>query len=724
MKIFNHIFLVLFLIATQTHSRDYFVSLNGKDTNSGTFEKPFRTIKKAVKVMSAGDTCFIREGVYHESVSINELVGTSKRPIIFKNYKNEKVVLDGSELIRTNWTKHKKNIYKANIDKDIWQLFVNGISMTSARWPNGNWNDGSIWDKKKSMAWPEKNKGSYGHHYNKEIASIDEDLTGAIVIVNSGSFKTFKSTVTEHKKGTDNFKYNTNAKGMKVHFSYQDKIHKHGYFLEGKLGLLDEENEWFYDTKTKTIYLWTPEGKHPKEFEIKGKTQSYAFDIKNSSHVKIEGLNFFATTFKSYDSHHITVENCDLMYPSYSKRMLYDFSNIDVTSMTMRKWRQANANNTIRNCTFQYMDGPVLDINGGNNLIENNYMHTIDYSCTYDGGWTINMVRSPKSIFRRNTVHTAGASEMVKAGDQNIIELNDLSRSGYMQNDGSLIQVSVSAQPDSETRYNWVHNTVKQGLRFDNKNTPNAPWGENGNMHHNVAWKTDRIFFKGDKHFIYNNLSFDSKQNDLIVSSNVAIQGHNHKTITRNNLSNKFSGHRSKSGKDYPVPGVVDHNWSGNFKGADIRSQLRDPDNFDFRPKKESEIIDAGILIKGKEINYLGNTPDIGAYEYGDTNYWIPGFQDKIASVPVPKNNTKTAKNDADVMWLKAYKSTLSHIYFGTNYKSVLNANKSSEEFKGEQENNIYTPNNLESGVTYYWRIDNVVDGKIKKGKVWNFTVE
>ena len=27
---------------------------------------------------------------------------------------------------------------------------------------------------------------------------------------------------------------------------------------------------------------------------------------------------------------------------------------------------------------------------------------------------------------------------------------------------------------------------------------------------------------------------------------------------------------RTRPGKDYPVPGIVDHNWSGNFKNADI----------------------------------------------------------------------------------------------------------------------------------------------------------
>ena len=46
------------------------------------------------------------------------------------------------------------------------------------------------------------------------------------------------------------------------------------------------------------------------------------------------------------------------------------------------------------------------------------------------------MLRSTDLLFRRNTVHTAGASEMYKAGIRNTIELNNLSRSGYLQNDG------------------------------------------------------------------------------------------------------------------------------------------------------------------------------------------------------------------------------------------------------------------------------------------------
>jgi Skp family chaperone for outer membrane proteins len=50
----------------------YYVSTKGEDSNPGTFNKPFKTILKASKKMKAGDICYIREGFYHEIITLNE----------------------------------------------------------------------------------------------------------------------------------------------------------------------------------------------------------------------------------------------------------------------------------------------------------------------------------------------------------------------------------------------------------------------------------------------------------------------------------------------------------------------------------------------------------------------------------------------------------------------------------------------------------------------------
>lgn len=707
-------------LLTPVMAAEYFVATNGSDNNQGSMAKPFKSIQAAADKMSAGDIAYIRAGHYFEQVNLSGVRGSKDKPFTFAAYQDEQVTLDGTIAIKTKWQKHKGHIYKTSLAEPVWQLFVNDKSMTSARWPNGNWYDGSVWDKKRSMMWPEEGKGQFGTLYNSELSKLDVDLTGAIIVVNSGSFKTYQKKITDHKKGQDHFSYDTSK--TKVHFSYKNKIHKHGYFLEGKLALLDEENEWFYDVKSKQLYLWTEQGVNPEMLDIRGKVQSYAFIVKNSKYINLRGINFYATTFNMAQSSFINVEDSELMYPSYSKRMLGDNSPIDVTKMVVKK-ESSLGNNQLKNCKIAYTDGPAIEMNGAGNRVENCYMHDIDYSCTYKGGYTLNMVDAKELLFRRNTIHTTGCSELFKAGVRNRIELNDLSDSGHLQNDGSMIQLSVKQQDDGIVRYNWVHESTKQGIRFDNMNIPNSPYGKNGQVSNNVAWKTDRIFFKGDNHFVFNNLSFDSHQNDLIVSSNKVIQGHNYKTITRNNISNKFSGHRTKSRSNYPLPGIVDHNWDGVTLGLDVRSQLRDADNLDFRPKVGSALIDSGAKIEGKTHSFLGKAPDIGPYEFGSLDYWIPGFQDKKASKPVPPISATKVKLNADLMWLNGYKATTHHVYFGEVQSEVKNASKTSTQFQGEFEHNIFTPKELLAGKTYFWRVDALREGKFIKGDVWPFTV-
>jgi len=721
-------------LITPAIATEYFVATDGSDSNKGSIDKPLNSIQAAADKMVAGDTTFIRAGNYFEQVNLSRVKGSKDKPFTFKAYQNEKVTLDGTIAINQKWQKHSGNIYKTTLTQPIWQLFVNDKSMTSARWPNGNWYDGSVWDKTKSMMWPEKGRGKLGTYFNKELSHFDFDLTGGIIVVNSGSFKTYQTKVTKHQAGDDHFSFNTD--GVKSHFSFKKSgVSRHGYFLEGKLGLLDEENEWFFDNKTEQLYLWAENGVNPETLSIRGKVQSYAVNIKQSKHINLQGINFFATTFNVERSSFINVEDSELMFPSYSKRMLGDNSPIKVTKMVVKK-EHSLANNQLKNCKIAYTDGPAIEMNGTGNLVENCYMHDIDYSCTYKGGYTLNMVNAKELIFRRNTIHTTGCSELFKAGVRNRIELNDLSDSGYLQNDGSMIQVSVKQQPDSIVRYNWVHNSVKQGIRFDNKNTPNAPYGKNGNVFNNVAWNTERVYFKGNNHFIFNNLSFDNHKNDLIISSNKDIQGHNYETITRNNISNKFSGHRTKPRAKFPVPGIVDHNFDGVTLGLTVRSQLRDVDNLDFRPRADSKLIDAGAQIKGKTNFFLGEAPDIGPYEFGALDYWIPGYQDSIASKPVPPALSTTVKKDADLMWLNAYQASSHQVYFGDEQKAVEQANTKSSQYQGEFSHNIFSPKKMKAGKNYYWRVDAVLEGmaerkgegktesKVVKGNVWSFTVE
>jgi hypothetical protein len=72
----------------------YYVSTSGSDGNSGTLSQPWKTIQHAVDSVSPGDTIFILEGTYNESVKVQKS-GTSAKPIRLTNYNDQSVTING-----------------------------------------------------------------------------------------------------------------------------------------------------------------------------------------------------------------------------------------------------------------------------------------------------------------------------------------------------------------------------------------------------------------------------------------------------------------------------------------------------------------------------------------------------------------------------------------------------------------------------------------------------
>ena len=67
----------LVLIGGVAEAADYYVSKSGSDGNAGTLSAPFLTINHGVSRLVAGDTLWVREGVYQETLLYNVPSGTS-----------------------------------------------------------------------------------------------------------------------------------------------------------------------------------------------------------------------------------------------------------------------------------------------------------------------------------------------------------------------------------------------------------------------------------------------------------------------------------------------------------------------------------------------------------------------------------------------------------------------------------------------------------------------
>ncbi|PIY96157.1 MAG: hypothetical protein COY66_04815 [Candidatus Kerfeldbacteria bacterium CG_4_10_14_0_8_um_filter_42_10] len=98
------------------YQNSYFVNNRSNkciDSNTGgTINRPWCTIQYAVSANSLaqpGDTIYIRTGIYYESVNL-EKSGTAEAPIKLSTFKNEPVLISGSQII-TNFTSLGNSVY-------------------------------------------------------------------------------------------------------------------------------------------------------------------------------------------------------------------------------------------------------------------------------------------------------------------------------------------------------------------------------------------------------------------------------------------------------------------------------------------------------------------------------------------------------------------------------------------------------------------------------------
>lgn len=96
----------LFLIhplMTNVSAVDYYVAVNGLDSQPGTMDLPWRTISHAASTLLPGDTVFVRAGDYPEHV-IPERSGIPGAEIRYSAYPGEMVTIDGQTIDLPEWS--------------------------------------------------------------------------------------------------------------------------------------------------------------------------------------------------------------------------------------------------------------------------------------------------------------------------------------------------------------------------------------------------------------------------------------------------------------------------------------------------------------------------------------------------------------------------------------------------------------------------------------------
>ena len=604
---------------------DVFVSPAGDDNGAGTLDKPFRTIQHGIDALKPGDTCYVREGVYRESITPTKS-GLPDKPIRLRAYPGERAVLDGTQPIPGPWTKVGDRAFSTPVSMKIEQLFADETMLTEARWPNCA-PENMLTRKGWAEAGP---KSTYGTIHSPELAKTGIDWNGAMAMLNvAHQFWTWSRTVEGYTTGSDQLPYTITMNPF--HYENRNWWGDDFFYLVGKREALDAEGEWLVEDGM--LYLILPGGTDPGTLNIRAKQRDYAISGTGLQFVDISGLHFFGCTFQLTDCEDCLVEYCNLLYPSYARGI----PNAE------EKGKQrpcpgttiSGSRNTIRSCSFEHCPNFGVVLQGDRNTIEDSIVQDVNWAGTLHytavalrGGKGI---ERPQNVARHNTLYNVGNSIVTCSGPDSIVEYNHVHHGGLISSDVSLLYTAMPSADGLEFRYNWVHDSLSPnhslGIRGDDKT-------RGLHVHHNVVWNVakDGIVTKGGRNRVYNNTCLANGAADIMFNSGPepdkwwqehvkAYQNQNEDSLLVNNCAPAIVSTRRRA--QPPLPGDHSNNYTEN------EPLLVAPGRFDFRPQTGSPLIDAGRIVDGITAPYEGTAPDIGAYEHGG-DHWLPGHRNGV----------------------------------------------------------------------------------------------
>ena len=722
--------IILLIILSFLQAETLYVdSSSSCPTPDGSLECPYIKIQEAMDNVYQGDNVLIKAGNYFEHVKFSG-TATAEQPIIIEAYPGERVVINGTIPIIQDWESFNNSghiIYKTHLDtaaiaeqmgdsfKTVFQLFINNRMMIPSQIINyANPTDpttgtpdyperGTVWDGK-----PDE------FNQTKLLIDVDSpeewsysDSTGDLFIFTPDGLP---------------------PEGDDVRIRVLDRVLTSG---------------------TLTAY---PNG--------------IPYGIDGAEHITFKGIEFYAGAVGMFGTHNFTFENCKFYYSTDNGGFNSNTPGLP-NPTSMNQFLNGSSARVI-NCEFKFInDYPLNIFDCDDSLVENCLFEYNDWT-NGTHKWLYTGI-SEHCTIRYVTIQNS-MSPGIFTGIRSLVEyclIRNLyegptydGEEGNML-DGASIQRNSSSTYLSTTRYCWIiHGGNINGFRFDSN-----PGGIYGKIHHMVSIRNRRGFrLKGDHHQVHHLLAYDNQTKDISLP--------NYKyTNDEGNFNTNFSNSASEEMYECAAPncnrlgvGWLEYDkelrdlaglWEGpgnaeyvlemenDYKQDWGKPQLelasyysryftKDQQSYDFRPRKGSRFVDTGMIVDsindGLDYDYphpvsfsnqnrrfIGDAPDIGPYEYGDSVYWIPGYRYSYPSFPIPSNGANNVPSDYSLVFNYPYKNDY------TNTQAVVTVN-------GPGVNRVVTlnyPDNVifqdfhPSGI-YNWQV--TVDGII--GENWSFQVD
>jgi parallel beta-helix repeat protein len=438
--------LITLFVFEVSFSATYYFGSNGDDSRTALQAQdqatPWQSIDKLnTLTLAAGDNILFRRGDVFRGGIVLKQSGNSTQLITIGAYGTGNApVIDGSVAVG-GWSTYQGSTrvtdYTGDATRPIEQVFASGVPLQVARFPNqGYLIVDSVVSKSSFIS-----SGLIG----------STDWTGASVQIKTERWSLDWRVIQTFDKVTDLVVLNRDA-----NYNPQKGW---GFFINNSLSALDQAGEWYYDSTSRKLYVWMPDGSVPSGIEAS--VVPYGLDAQGRNYITVENLKFAKHSKSSIrcggsnviirncsmeyadgigvdasisDSR---IENCVVKYPNQTGIELYGANNtlsgdiiIGVAMMKRlnRKGLGGNcctgrgldfngAGNAINNCVLDSIGYIGIGFGGQNSVIENNIVNHVCMT-TDDGGaiytWNDDFAHpgSAGSVIRENIVaNGVGAPE-------------------------------------------------------------------------------------------------------------------------------------------------------------------------------------------------------------------------------------------------------------------------------------------------------------------------
>lgn len=275
----------------------YYFSNTGSDAAAGTIGAPWQTMAKfnsSFSGFAVGDfVYFERGGTWNDAAMTISRSGSAGNVITISAYGAGAKPIITSFATVSAWTNSGSNIWISNSAvstlSSLNVVSVSGTNTGMGRFPNTGYR--TITSHSTTTTVTSSGMGA------------SPSFIGGEVVIRESRWNLARHPITNHVSDTITYSGGVN-----------EPIDGYGFFIQADIDCCTAQNEWFYNTSTKKLQIYTTSD--PTSFPVKCPAYNNLVTLVGRSYITFDNLQFTGANNNCFDmtssTNHIIIQNCDI----------------------------------------------------------------------------------------------------------------------------------------------------------------------------------------------------------------------------------------------------------------------------------------------------------------------------------------------------------------------------------------------------------------------------